>query len=66
MANGVVKALKQKHAWGQVRFVDDYLRGELEKQKEDGIVKTHDNLYSAVNSPRDNFTKTVMMEIPQS
>jgi len=63
MANGVVKALKQKHAWGQVRFVDDYLRGELEKQKEDGIVKTHDNLYSAVNSPRDNFTKTVMMEM---
>lgn len=62
---GVVKALATKKSWGQVAHTDKYLRGELEKQKEQGIEKTQENLYSADNANRDNFTKSLIMTMKQ-
>lgn len=46
--------------WVGVQKYDDYLRGELEKQKENNVVKTHNNLYQSFHCQRDNFTKTAM------
>lgn len=65
MAKGVVKAMATKSSYGQVKHVDDYLRGELEEQKAEGIEKTSNNLYDGLNCNRDNFTKTVMLHMKQ-
>lgn len=65
MSKGVVKAMATKGAWGQVRHADNYLRGELEKQKAEGIEKTQNNLYDGLNCDRDNFTKTCMLHMKQ-
>ena len=59
MAQGFVKA-SNINQWGGVQKFDDYLRGELKKQKETGIVKTESNLYESFHCNRDNFTKTSM------
>lgn len=59
MAQGFVKG-GNINQWGGVQKYDDYLRGELEKQKENNIVKTENNLYEAFHCQRDNFTRTTM------
>ena len=57
--NGFVQANNIK-SWGEIKRYDNYLRGELKKQKENGIIKTENNLYNSFNCQRDNFTKTAM------
>ena len=59
MAQGFVKG-SNINQWGGVQKYDDYLRGELKKQKENGVVKTDSNLYQSFHCQRDNFTKTCM------
>lgn len=49
--------------WGGVQNFDNYLRGELEKQKENGVVKTQNDIYDGINCGRDNFTKTLMLDM---
>lgn len=65
MGYGVVTPLAPKGSWGQVKHADNYLRGELEKQKEEGIKKTEQGLYDGVNCDRDNFTKNTMCYMKQ-
>ncbi len=60
---GVVKALTPKKAWGQASFTDRYLRGMLPSQIKEGISKTQENLYDALNCGRDDFTKTLRMQM---
>lgn len=48
------------YSWGHVQNYDKYLRGELEKQKEDGTIKTNSALYDSLNCNRDLFTKQTM------
>lgn len=59
MAQGFVKA-SNINQWKGVQNFDNYLRGELKKQKENGIVKTENDLYTSFHCNRDNFTKTSM------
>lgn len=51
---GFIKPSSTK-IWGHVQNYDEYLRGELEKQKEQGIIKTQDDLYDSFNCQRDCF-----------
>lgn len=59
MAQGFVKA-SNINQWKGIQNFDNYLRGELKKQKENGIVKTENDLYTSFHCNRDNFTKTSM------
>lgn len=59
MTKGFVKTSNISQ-WSGVQKFDDYLRGELEKQKENNIIKTESNLYQSFHCQRDNFTKTAM------
>lgn len=59
MARGFVKA-SNINQWSGVQKFDNYLRGELEKQKENNIIKTENNLYQSFHCQRDNFTRTTM------
>lgn len=61
MAKAFVKALAVKKSWGQVVHADKYLRGELKEQVEQGIAKTENEIYSALNCHRDNFSKSAML-----
>lgn len=59
---GFVKASKSggMKQWGYVGRYDNYLRGELEKQKAEGVIKTNQDLYDSFHCQRDNFTKSAM------
>lgn len=57
--SGFIKMSSIK-SWGHCKQYDKYLRGELEKQKEEGLIKTHSDLYDGFNCNRDMFTETTM------
>lgn len=57
--SGFIKMSSIK-SWGHCKNYDKYLRGELEKQKEEGLIKTQSELYDGFNCNRDMFTETAM------
>ncbi|GLB28485.1 hypothetical protein LAD12857_04080 [Lacrimispora amygdalina] len=46
---------------GQLKGATDYILGNMEQQRKEGIIKTRDDLYMALGCNRDNFTNTQLI-----
>ena len=46
---------------GQLKGATDYILGNMEQQRKEGIIKTRDDLYMALGCNRDNFANTQLI-----
>lgn len=46
---------------GQLKGATDYILGNMEQQRKEGIIKTRDDLYMAFGCNRDNFANTQLI-----